>query len=120
MPAPVDRRQCMLEGIAALRDATRALRGGGAARKGDAGEGARGALFELSALADRLASFAEDQGEDDWEQFWITERDVATLRRHVTSLGTAPRGLRTSTLPAMQALADRLAGLVQPAHDVSY
>jgi len=110
----------MLDGIAALRDATRALRGGGAARNGDAGEGERGALFELAALADRLASFADDQGEDDWEQFWITERDVATLRRHVTSLGSAPRGLRTLTLPAMQALADRLAELVQPAHDVSY
>ena len=117
---PPDRRRCMLDGIAALRDATRALRGGGAARRGEGSEGERGALFDLAALADRLASFADDQGEDDWEQFWITERDVATLRRHVTSLGSAPRGLRTLTLPAMQALADRLAALVQPAHDVSY
>ena len=117
---PVDRRRCMLDGIAALRDATRALRGSGAGRRGEGSEGERGALFDLAALADRLASFADDQGEDDWEQFWITERDVATLRGHVTSLAAAPRGLSAATIPAMQALADRLAVLVQPAHDVSY
>jgi hypothetical protein len=109
----------MLDGIGALRDATRALRGGGAARKGEASEGERGALFDLAALADRLASFADDQGEDDWEQFWVTERDVATLRRHHAALGALPRGLSASTLPALESLAAVLGMLVQPAGDVA-
>jgi hypothetical protein len=110
----------MLDGIAALRDATRMLRGGGAARNGEAGERERGALFDLAALADRLAAFADDQSEDDWEQFWVTEHDVATLRRHVTALDGVPRGVSTATLPALQTLADVLAALVQPPGDVSH
>ncbi len=110
----------MLQGIAALRDATRMLRGSGAARKGEAGDGERGALFDLAALADRLASFADDQGVDDWEQFWVTERDVATLRRHLTALDAAPRGVSLATLPALQTLADVLGTLVQSPGDVSH
>ncbi|MES3034105.1 MAG: hypothetical protein V4813_08915 [Gemmatimonadota bacterium] len=110
----MDRRGRMLEGIAALRDATRALRGGGAARKGEASELERGALFDLAGLADRLDSFAEDQGADDWEQFWVTERDVATLRGHVAALALTPRGLAATTVPALTILATELDALVQP------
>lgn len=103
----------MLDGITALRDATRALRGSGAARKGEAGEHERGALFDLAGLADRLDSFADDQGADDWEQFWVTVRDVQTLRAHLTALSASPRGLAAGTLPALALLADDLATLVQ-------
>ncbi len=110
----------MLDGIAALRDATRALRGSGAARTGDGSETDRGALFDLAALADRLASFADDQGEDDWDQFWVTERDVTTLRRHTHMIGESPRGISAATVPALQALADTLSTIVQPASDVAH
>jgi len=110
----------MLDGIAALRDATRALRGGGAARKGEASDGERGALFDLAALADRLASFADDQGDDDWEQCWVTERDVETLRRHLSSLAASPRGMNSSSLPALDVLADVLVTIVQPSSDVAH
>ena len=109
----MDRRRRMLHGIAALRDATRALRGSGAARNGEAGESERGALFDLAGLADRLDSFAEDQGADDWEQFWVTARDVFALRTHLGALSLSPRGLAAGTLPALDLLAEDMAILVQ-------
>lgn len=108
----------MLEGIAALRDATRALRGV-AGKKGTEHDTERGALFDLAALADRLASFADDQSEDDWEQFWVTTRDVETLRRHIAALDALPRGLSATTVPALHALATTLATITQPPQDDS-
>ena len=112
MPGVDDRRRRMLNGVAALRDATRALRMSGAARKGEGGENERGALFDLAALADRLASFAEDQGGDDWEEFWVTEHDVQSLHTHVAALTTTPRGLAGATLPTLATLVDDLAALL--------
>lgn len=110
-----NRRQQIVAGIDALRDATRALRGSGAGRKGDAGEMERGALFDLAGLADRLASFAEDQGEDDWEQFWIVMRDIDTLRDHTAALAQAQSGLSSATIPALRTLITVLEPLVQSA-----
>jgi hypothetical protein len=100
-------------GIGALRDATRALRGHGAARKSTGSEvagseTARSALIELAALEDRLSGYADDQREDDWADFWITRRDVESLRAHTGTI-TSARGLSPATVPALCALADELA-----------
>ncbi len=102
------------QGIVALRDATRMLRGDGAARRSGASETDRGALFELGGLADRLTGYGEDQRGDDWSDFWLTERDVAQLRAHTDSLATSERGLAAATVPALRVLADSLAVIAQP------
>ncbi|MDZ7630999.1 MAG: hypothetical protein U5K74_06525 [Gemmatimonadaceae bacterium] len=65
-------------GIVALRDVARVLRSDGAGRKGG-DELERGALFDLGALCDRLAAFEDDQGIDDWHDFWVTTVEVETL-----------------------------------------
>jgi hypothetical protein len=106
------------DGIEALRDATRALRGAGAARRAGSDEADRGAMFDFAALADRLAGYAEDQSEDDWDDFWIIESDVVALRTHVAALqaGTL-RGMSPATLPALGALADALTLIAQRSGD---
>jgi hypothetical protein len=106
--AAVSRRQEILAGIVALR-------GSGAARKGEATDGERGALFDLAGLEDRLSGFADDQSEDDWGDFWIAPTDVETLRRHVAALVVAPRGIATTTIASLTALAAALDEIVQPA-----
>ena len=75
-------------------------------------------MFDLAALADRLAGYAEDQSEDDWDDFWLMETDVVALRAHVAALqaGTL-RGMSPATLPALEALADVLAPIAQPSGD---
>lgn len=98
----------MIAGLAALRDAARVLRGNGAGRQGAATEMERGALFDIAALADHLASFAEDQGADDWNEFWVTRHDVQLLRAHTAALAAVPRGLSPTTVPALERLADDL------------
>ena len=107
------RQQRILIGLAALRDATRALRGAGAGRKGDGSESDRGALFDLAALADRLSGYADDQTEDDWHDFWLTEHDVDTLRLHTAALSTSLRGMSPATIPSLRELADELASFAQ-------
>lgn len=102
-------------GIVALRDATRALRGSGTTRRGNADESERGALIDLASLLDRLSAFADDQREDDWADFWLTTLDVETLRRHTATLGTTARGMSPLTVPALHALADTLVAIARPA-----
>lgn len=97
----------------AIDDALRALRGRGAAQRASADDADRGAMFDLAALVDRLRGFAEDQGEDDWGEFWVTTQDVATLERHVAFLH-AVRGLAATTVPALQALHADLVAIAQP------
>ena len=109
---PQNRQQRMLAGLTALRDAARVLRGHGAGRQGAGTELERGALFDLATLADHLASFAEDQGADDWSEFWVTPRDVEMLRTHTVALAAVPRGLAATSVPALQQLADDLANIV--------
>ena len=116
MTFPMTRQQRVLIGLAALRDATRALRSAGAAQKGDAAESDRGALFDLAALADRLSGYADDQREDDWNDFWLTERDVEMLRVHTSALSETVRGLSPATIPSLRALADELATIAQKIH----
>jgi len=108
MVVPPTRQQRMIAGLAALRDAARVLRGNGAGRQGAGTEMERGALFDIAALADHLASFAEDQGADDWSEFWVTLHDVQVLRTHTAALAAVPRGLSASTVPALRLLADDL------------
>jgi hypothetical protein len=108
----------MLSGIVALRDALRALRGSGASRKGDGSAEARAALIELAALEDRLSGYAEDQREDDWSEFCLTGRDVATLRRHIVASCDGLRGLSPATLPALHALAEELAMIAPSGRDI--
>ena len=105
------RRDGIQLGISALRDATRMLRGAGAAQRAGGSEQERSALFDLAALADRLDGYADDQSTDDWDDFWITLHDVTTLAAHVTSLSASPRGLASTTLPALRALHDTLRSL---------
>ncbi len=101
-------------GIVALRDVTRALRGDGAGRKGGA-EQERGALFDLAGLCDRLASFADDQSEDDWQDFWVTATDVELLRLHTTAIVTL-RGISPASVPALRGLAEELEQFAQRVH----
>ncbi len=110
------RQERILHGIAALRDATRALRGSGASQRSGGDDGARGAMFDLAALADRLAGYADDQTDDDWDDFWLTETDVRSLRAHTGTLGISGRGLAAATLPALHALADTLDDIAQRIH----
>lgn len=110
------RRARIADGIRALRDATRKLRGEGAAQRAGANDQERGALFDLAALADRLAGYVDDQSADDWDDFWFTAHDVDTLRTHVGTLSAAPRGLATATVPALQTLIVDLAALAQTMH----
>ena len=105
---PPTRQQRMTAGLAALRDAARVLRGNGAGRHGAGTEMERGALFDIASLADHLASFAEDQGTDDWSEFWVTLHDVQVLRTHTAALAAVPRGLSASTVPALEQLATDL------------
>ena len=107
------RMQVMSAGVAALHDVMRVLRSHGAARRADGNAVERGALFELAALHERMAGFADDQSSDDWEQFWVTDDDVATLGAHVAALRAAPSGLASTTLPALEALLAALALVVQ-------
>lgn len=105
----------MLDAITALHDATRVLRSGGAGRKGDsAADGERTALFEFAAITDRLTAFADDQGADDWNDFWVTQREVDVLRSNTSALARSPRGLAASTLPALSLLIDDLEPLAMP------
>lgn len=90
------------------------LRGTGAAGRTGGSEQERGALFDLAALADRLAAYEDDQSTDDWDDFWLTVHEVDTLTAHLASLSAAPRGLASTTVPALQSLAEALAGLAQP------
>ncbi len=87
------------------------LRGAGAAQRAGGSEQERGALFDLAALADRLDGYADDQSTDDWDDFWITFQDVTTLAAHVTALSASPRGMASTTLPALQALHETLGSL---------
>jgi hypothetical protein len=73
-------------------------------------------MFDLAALADRLAGFADDQTEDDWDDFWLTSDDVQTLRTHVTMLATSAHSLAAATLPSLRALADTLDEVAQRIH----
>lgn len=116
MEHPLSRQQLILAGIVALRDATRALRGGGAARKGDAVASKRSVLIEMSALEDRLSGYADDQTEDDWIDFWLTKADVETLRRHIGALEVSSGRMSPATLPALQRLAEELAIVAQRIH----
>ncbi len=109
------RQQQVQTGIVALRDATRALRGSGTTRRGNAEESERGALIELASLLDRLSAFADDQREDDWADVWLTTLDVETLRRHTATLDATARGMSPLTVPALHALAETLAAIAQPA-----
>jgi hypothetical protein len=111
------RLSCLRAGIVALGDATRALRGHGAARRAPGGDGSnseseRSALIELAALEDRLRGFADDQREDDWADFWITPRDVESLRAHIETIAAA-RGISPVTIPALRALADAVSIIAQ-------
>ena len=106
----------MQTGILALRDLTRALRGRGAARKGEGTEVERSALIELAALEGRLSGYIDDQREDDWADFWLTERDVDALRHHLAAVATEQRGLSPATLPALRALAEEMASFAQRIH----
>jgi hypothetical protein len=106
----------MQNGITALRDVSRMLRGAGAAQRTGSSDTERGALFDLAALADRLAGYVEDQSTDDWDDFWITGDDVATLAAHIDTVSASPRGLASVTLPALRALCETLRSLA-PAHE---
>jgi hypothetical protein len=110
------RQARIAEGIKALRDATRMLRGQGAGQRADANEQERGALFDLAALADRLSGYLDDQSADDWDEFWLTQHDVDMLRTHVVALSAAPRGLAAATVPALQTLTIDLSALAQTSH----
>lgn len=111
-PSPsASRRDRIAAGILALRDATRMLRGHGAGQRSGGSGQERGVLFDLGALADRLAGYADDQSADDWEDFWLTERDVLLLREHTTTLAGEPRGIAATTIPALHALAEVLAAV---------
>lgn len=110
------RQERILRGITALRDATRALRGDGAARRSGGDDADRGALFDLAALADRLSGWADDQTEDDWADFWLTAREVESLQVHTASLAATARGLSPGTLPALRALADALRSIARTMH----
>ena len=68
----------------------------------------RGAMFDLSSLADRLGAFADDQRSDDWDQFWVTPDDVAVLRTRTTQLTAALPALSDITVARMHALGDAL------------
>jgi hypothetical protein len=95
---------------------TRALRGTGANKRSGNDDGERSAMFDLAALADRLAGYADDQSEDDWDDFWLTSTDVQTLRGHLTTVVPMLRGLAASTMPALRALADTLDEFAQRTH----
>jgi hypothetical protein len=107
------RQAAMKAGIVALHDTLRVLRGAGAGRAGAGSEADRGAMFDLSGLADRLVAYAEDQGEDDWDQFWITGSDVATLRARTASLTESLSALSLTSIAALRALADTLEPLIE-------
>jgi hypothetical protein len=111
---PATRQQRIAAGLHALRDALRALRGQGAARRGSADDADRSAMFDLAAIADRLSGFAEDQGEDDWHDFWVTTSDVETLRRRTAFVSTQVHGLAASTVPALHGLVAELHAIAQP------
>jgi hypothetical protein len=100
-------------GIVALHDTLRVLRGAGAGRAGGGTDADRGAMFDLSGLADRLVAYAEDQGEDDWDQFWITGTDVATFRNRTASLAASLGGLSATSVTALRSLADVLEPLIE-------
>jgi hypothetical protein len=107
------RQSVIRDGILALHDTLRVLRGAGAGRSGTGNESDRGAMFDLSGLADRLVAYAEDQGEDDWDQFWITGGDVTTLRARTESLATSLTALSSTSVAALHALADALEPLIE-------
>jgi hypothetical protein len=110
---PVHRQAVITRGIAALNDSLRVLRGTGAARAHADASAARSAMFDFSGIGDRLTSFADDQGADDWDDFWVTSVEVSALRAHITALpGTVPR-ITTTTLRALDELC---AALQQIAH----
>lgn len=106
------RRERMLRGIAAMRDVTRALRGTGSVRGASAPGMDRSALLDLASMADRLDGFAEDQGADDWGEFWITSHDVETVRAHLDAIGPQLRGTSPESLPALHVLMNDLATFV--------
>ena len=115
MGTVVTRQQRMRRGIAALRDVTRALRGTGSARRGDGTtEQDRSALIDLASMADRLEGFAEDQGADDWGEFWVTLHDVLAMRAHLDVIAPELRGVSPDSVPALRVLIDDLALLVAP------
>jgi len=107
------RMQVMAAGVAALHDVMRVLRSHGAARRADGNATERGALFELGALHERMTGFVEDQSSDDWEQFWVTSGDVTTLRARMRELHAAPKGIASTTLPALDALLSALEDVAQ-------
>jgi hypothetical protein len=109
----VTRQDIIRAGIVALHDTMRVLRGVGAGRVGAGSEADRGAMFDLSGLADRLVAYAEDQGEDDWDQFWVTGSDVATLRARTESLAMSLVSLSAASVAALRALADALEPLIE-------
>ena len=90
----------------------RVLRRHGAAVRSGGDPAARGALFELSALHDRMCGYAEDQASDDWDEFWVTEGDLTVFRAHIERFRGSPAGLAVTTLPALDALACDLAAVV--------
>jgi hypothetical protein len=109
----ITRQDVIRSGIVALHDTLRVLRGAGAGRAGGGTDADRGAMFDLSGLADRLVAYAEDQGEDDWDQFWITTSDVATLRTRTAALALSLNGLSATSVSALHALAETLEPLVE-------
>ncbi len=106
------RQARMHAGIVAIHDAMRVLRSHGAASRAAGDPTERGALFELAALHERMVGFAEDQSADDWDEFWVTNEQLVTFRTHVGVFRTSPRGLASTTLPALDALAEDLADVI--------
>lgn len=111
---PVTRLRRMRDGIAALHDATRALRGAGSVRQAGSNEQARDALFVFASLTDRLSAFADDQRDDDWAELWVPTSNVTAFRAQIEVLRASSRGIAATTLPALEQLADDLALLVTP------
>ncbi|HYW51547.1 MAG TPA: hypothetical protein VE861_13125 [Gemmatimonadaceae bacterium] len=109
MSVTATRQQRMRRGIVALRDVTRALRGTGSARAADGTEQDRSALIDLASMADRLEGFAEDQGADDWGEFWVTQHDVVTMRAHLDLIVRDLRGVSPDSMPALRVLVQDLA-----------
>ncbi len=69
-------------------------------------------MFDLAGLADRLTAYADDQGSDDWDDFWITATEVATLQSRTASLAVSLRGLSPASVAALTRLAEELVPLV--------
>jgi hypothetical protein len=98
----------MQHGLQALQHVTRVLRN---STDGDAEE-RRGALLDYSTVADRMASFADDQRSDDWVDFHVSARDVAALCERNAWVGANVHQVDADLVHALDDLAVALTGLV--------